>query len=106
LSDDEPVNRHRPSVEVLFDSGARHAGKNIVGIMLTGMGKDGAVAMKRMRDAGSYNICQDEASCVVFGMPKEAINAGAAHEIVGLDFIATRLMDHLLEIGGRAAIRV
>jgi two-component system, chemotaxis family, protein-glutamate methylesterase/glutaminase len=102
LSDAPPVNRHRPSVEVLFRSGAQHAGANAVGIMLTGMGKDGAVAMKELRDAGSFNIAQDEASCVVFGMPKEAINAGAVHEILPLSSIAGRVTKWLISSGGRA----
>jgi two-component system chemotaxis response regulator CheB len=99
LQDTEPVNRHKPSVEVLFDSGAQHAAKNIIGIMLTGMGKDGAAAMRRMKDAGSYNIVQDEASCVVFGMPGEAVALGAASEVVALDRIADRLMMHLGSMG-------
>ena len=75
VRDGEPVNRHRPSVDVLFESAARVVGPNALGVMLTGMGADGAQAMREMRDAGSYNICQDEASCVVFGMPREAIAA-------------------------------
>ena len=78
VRDGEPVNRHKPSVEVLFESAARVVGPNALGVMLTGMGADGAQAMRAMRDAGSYNICQDEASCVVFGMPREAIAHGAA----------------------------
>jgi len=69
VEDGEPVNRHKPSVEVLFKSAARVLGRNAYGIMLTGMGNDGARAMREMRDAGSYNYVQDEASCVVFGMP-------------------------------------
>jgi len=73
VQDGEPVNRHKPSVEVLFKSAARVVGPNALGVMLTGMGADGAKAMKEMRDAGSYNVVQDEASCVVFGMPREAI---------------------------------
>ena len=101
LSDGPPVNRHRPSVEVLFRSGAQLAGPNIVGVMLTGMGKDGAVAMKEMRDAGSYNIVQDEASCVVFGMPREAIAAGAANEVVPLQEIAKRIVEFLSKQGAR-----
>jgi hypothetical protein len=75
VRDGEPVNRHKPSVEVLFDSPPPRGGANALGVMLTGMGADGASAMKTMRDAGSYNLCQDEASCVVFGMPREAIAA-------------------------------
>ena len=95
LSTDEPVNRHRPSVEVLFKSVARAAGANAAGVMLTGMGKDGAVAMLEMRQAGSFNIAQDEATCVVFGMPKEAIAVGAVHEVLPLGQIARRVLDHL-----------
>ena len=77
VTDGEPVNRHKPSVEVLFASAARVVGPNAIGIMLTGMGADGAKAMRQMREAGSHNLAQDEASCVVFGMPKEAIAHGA-----------------------------
>ncbi|MFO0120963.1 MAG: chemotaxis response regulator protein-glutamate methylesterase [Inhella sp.] len=98
--DGEPVNRHRPSVEVLFLSAARVVGPNAVGIMLTGMGADGATAMRAMRDAGSYNLVQDEASCVVFGMPREAINAGAANEVLPLKDIAPRLLERLRASGG------
>jgi len=98
--DTEPVNRHKPSVEVLFNSAARVVGPNAVGIMLTGMGADGAQAMRAMKDAGSFNICQDEASCVVFGMPREAIAAGAAHEVMSLKDIAPRLIEKLRSAGG------
>jgi len=93
--DAEPVNRHKPSVEVLFDSAARVVGASAIGIMLTGMGADGATAMKAMRDAGAWNIAQDESSCVVFGMPREAIAAGAVHEVLPLQSIAARLSEHL-----------
>lgn len=106
LNNSEPVNRHRPSVEVLFKSGQEVSPRNIVGIMLTGMGKDGAQAMADMKKAGSYNICQDEASSVVFGMPREAIALGAADEIAPLNQIAKRLLDYLSKIGGRAAVRI
>ena len=106
LSDSEPVNRHRPSVEVLFKSGQEVSPRNIVGIMLTGMGKDGAQAMADMKKAGSYNICQDEASSVVFGMPREAIALGAADEVLPLNQIAKRLLDYLSKIGGRSAVRI
>ena len=88
MRDGEPVNRHKPSVEVLFESAARVVGPNALGVMLTGMGADGAKAMREMRDAGSWNLAQDEASCVVFGMPREAIAAGAAHEVLPLTQIA------------------
>lgn len=79
-----PVNLHRPSVDVLFDSCATHLGKNVTGVILTGMGADGARRLKRMRDAGARTIAQDEASCVVFGMPKEAIACGGAEIIAPL----------------------
>lgn len=92
LSRSEPVNRHRPSVEVLFDSAATQVGPNGIGVMLTGMGKDGAQAMLSMRKAGCYNICQDQDSCVVWGMPREATINGAAHEVVALNEIPGRVM--------------
>ena len=95
VEDTEPVNRHRPSVEVLFKSAARVLGPNAIGIMLTGMGADGAQAMREMKDAGSYNYVQDEASCVVFGMPRMAIQVGAAHEILPLKQIAPALLNRL-----------
>jgi two-component system chemotaxis response regulator CheB len=95
VDDGEAVNRHRPSVEVLFQSVARVAGRNAFGIMLTGMGGDGAKAMKEMKDAGSYNFVQDEASCIVFGMPREAILHGAADEILPLTEIAGALLHKL-----------
>ena len=95
VMDGDLVNRHKPSVEVLFRSVAKAAGKNAFGIMLTGMGNDGAVAMREMRDAGSYNYVQNEASCVVFGMPKEAILQGAADEVLGIVEIAPALLARL-----------
>lgn len=95
VEDGELVNRHKPSVEVLFKSAARVVGRNAFGIMLTGMGNDGAKAMKEMRDAGSYNYVQDEASCVVFGMPREAILHGAADEVLPLVAIAPALLGRL-----------
>ena len=106
VTEGEPVNRHRPSVDVLFRSAARVAGPNALGIMLTGMGADGAAAMKEMRDAGSYNLVQDEASCVVFGMPREAIAAGAAHEVLPLAQIAPRLIERLRSTAGFSHNRV
>lgn len=90
-----PVNRHKPSVEVLFKSVAQFAGRNAFGIMLTGMGADGAMAMREMKDAGSYNYVQDEASCIVFGMPREAIAHGAADEVLPLTQIAPALLGRL-----------
>lgn len=106
VRDGEPVNRHKPSVEVLFESAARAAGRNALGVMLTGMGADGARAMRAMRDAGSWNICQDEASCVVFGMPREAIAHGAADEVLPLARIAPRLIERLRSTAGLATSRV
>ena len=106
VRDGEPVNRHKPSVEVLFESAARVVGPNALGVMLTGMGADGARAMKTMRDAGSWNLCQDEASCVVFGMPREAINHGAAHEVLPLQRIAPALLERLRNTVGAVLHRV
>jgi two-component system, chemotaxis family, protein-glutamate methylesterase/glutaminase len=99
LDDGPPVNRHRPSVEVLFRSAAQLAGPNAIGVMLTGMGKDGAAAMLEMKQAGSFNIAQDEATCIVFGMPKEAITLGAVDEVLPVTRIAQRLQDRLAEHG-------
>ncbi|MEO5698103.1 MAG: chemotaxis response regulator protein-glutamate methylesterase [Burkholderiaceae bacterium] len=98
----EAVNRHRPSIDVLFRSAARVVGPKAIGVMLTGMGADGASAMKEMRDAGSYNLVQDEASCVVFGMPRAAIAAGAAHEVLPVTRIAGRLVERLRSAAGTA----
>ncbi len=101
VEDGEPVNRHRPSVEVLFKSAARVVGGNAVGVMLTGMGNDGATAMKEMKDAGSYNFVQDEASCIVFGMPREAILVGAADEVLPLLDIAGAILARLGPVANR-----
>jgi len=99
LDDSEPVNRHRPSVEVMFRSVAQIAAGNALGVMLTGMGRDGAAAMREMREAGSFNIAQDEASCVVFGMPREAIAAGAVDQVLPVTEIADGLLRQLARIG-------
>jgi len=88
----EPVNRHRPSVDVLFHSAAEVAGRNAVGVLLTGMGKDGAQGMLAMKQAGAITFAQDEASCVVFGMPREALHIGAASEAVPLSEISERIL--------------
>ncbi|HZF81383.1 MAG TPA: chemotaxis response regulator protein-glutamate methylesterase [Rubrivivax sp.] len=106
VQDGPPVNRHKPSVEVLFDSAARVVGRNALAVMLTGMGGDGARAMRTMRDAGSWNIAQDEATCVVFGMPREAIAQGAADEVLPLGRIAGRLIEWLRANAGVATSRV
>ena len=95
VDDGPPVNRHKPSVEVLFKSAAAVVGRNAFGIMLTGMGNDGAAAMREMKDAGSYNYVQDEATCIVFGMPREAIAHGAADEVLPLGQIAPALISRL-----------
>ena len=95
VQDGEAVNRHKPSVEVLFKSAAKVVGRNAFGLMLTGMGADGAAAMREMKDAGSYNYVQDEASCIVFGMPREAILHGAADEVLPLNEIAPALIGRL-----------
>jgi two-component system, chemotaxis family, protein-glutamate methylesterase/glutaminase len=106
VTDGEPVNRHKPSVEVLFSSAARVVGPNALGVMLTGMGADGARAMRMMRDAGSYNLVQDEASCVVYGMPREAVAHGAANEVLPLQQIAGKLIERLRSTSGLSTSRV
>jgi two-component system chemotaxis response regulator CheB len=88
VKDGPLVSRHRPSVDVLFRSTARYAGKNAVGVIMTGMGDDGANGMKEMKDAGAATIAQDEESCVVFGMPHEAIKRGAVDKVLPLEDIA------------------
>ncbi len=86
------VSRHRPSVDVLFRSAARYGGKNVVGVIMTGMGDDGARSMKEMFDGGAITIAQDEASCVVFGMPAEAIKHGGVHKVMPLELIAPEVL--------------
>ncbi len=102
LSQSEPVNRHRPSVDVLFRSVAAHAGPNAIGVILTGMGKDGALGMLDMRLAGAHTLAQDEASCVVFGMPKEAIAVGAVDEVASIEDIPALLLRQLAAMGPRS----
>lgn len=92
VKDGPLVSRHRPSVDVLFRSGARYAGKNAVGVIMTGMGDDGAKGMRELFDAGAYTIAQDEASCVVFGMPQEAIKHGGVRKIMPLTAIAAEVV--------------
>ncbi|HEU0264931.1 MAG TPA: chemotaxis response regulator protein-glutamate methylesterase [Geobacterales bacterium] len=105
LSDGPPVNRHRPSVDVLFRSAANAAGKNAIAVILTGMGADGADGMLEMKRAGAYTIAQDEHTCVVFGMPKEAIARGGVDEVLPLPSITGHVLAHLSSMGVRA-IRV
>jgi two-component system, chemotaxis family, protein-glutamate methylesterase/glutaminase len=97
IKDGPLVSRHRPSVDVLFRSAARFAGANAVGIIMTGMGDDGAKGLSEMKQAGASTVAQDEATSVVFGMPKEAIALGAADRVVPLDRIALEVM----RAGGR-----
>lgn len=92
VKDGPLVSRHRPSVDVLFRSAAQYAGKNAVGVIMTGMGDDGARGMLEMKQAGAYTIAQDEDSCVVFGMPKEAIRLGGVDKIMALDRIPAEVM--------------
>ena len=102
LNQGPPVNRHRPSVDVLFRSAANVAGANALGIILTGMGKDGAQGLLEMRQAGCHTIAQDEESCIVFGMPKEAINCGGACEVLPLQGIARHALEYLATHSGKS----
>ncbi len=99
LNQEELVNRHRPSVDVMFSSVANVAGANALGVILTGMGKDGVKGLMEMKVAGSYTIAQDKKSCVIFGMPKEAIAAGAVSEVLPINKIARRTLDFLAANG-------
>lgn len=92
VKDGPLVCRHRPSVDVLFRSAARYAGKNAIGVIMTGMGDDGARGMKEMHDSGARTIAQDEASCIVFGMPNEAIKLGGVDTVIALDQIAGEVL--------------
>jgi two-component system chemotaxis response regulator CheB len=91
------VSRHRPSVDVLFRSVAQAVGPNAIGVIMTGMGKDGADGLLEMKRAGAFTIAQDEASCVVFGMPKEAIDRGAVEKVVALGQIPNYILRRLSE---------
>jgi two-component system chemotaxis response regulator CheB len=101
LADSQPVNRHRPSVEVLFRSAAANAGANAVAVMLTGMGRDGARAMLDLRNTGAHTIAQDEKTCVVFGMPREAIAIGAVDEVLPIGRIAAAALERVAKTGHR-----
>jgi two-component system chemotaxis response regulator CheB len=92
IKDGPPVSRHRPSVDVLFRSAAQYAGANALGVIMTGMGDDGARGMLEMRKLGATTRAQDEESCVVFGMPKEAIARGAVDKVVSLTQIPREIM--------------
>ena len=102
LSDAPPVNRHKPSVDVLFDSAASLAGKNAVGVILTGMGKDGAAGMANMKQAGAYNFAQNEESCVVYGMPREAVAQGGVDEVAHLQELPKLVLNYLTTNSARA----
>jgi two-component system chemotaxis response regulator CheB len=104
LSDAPPVNRHRPAVDVLFRSAANSAGANALAVILTGMGKDGAQGMLEMHGGGSYTIAQNEETCAVYGMPREAVEIGAVDTILPLEQIAEHLLARLRQRG--SAIRV
>ena len=98
LDDSEPVNRHKPAVDVLFNSLLECGAKNIVAALLTGMGSDGAKGLLSIKQAGGYTIAQDEFSSVVWGMPKAAVDLGAAHEIVALDKVTQRLLHQTIKV--------
>lgn len=98
INQDPPVNRHRPSVDVMFASVAQYAGANAVGVILTGMGGDGAREMLTMKQAGAFTIAQDEASCVVFGMPKEAIKMGGVDKILPLAEIPAAIVAYVSKL--------
>ena len=103
LSRADPVNRHRPSVDVLFSAAAEVVGAAALGVLLTGMGKDGARGLLEMRRAGAWTIAQDAGSCVVYGMPREAAIIGAACEIVPLDDVAQHVLRQAMPGGARDA---
>jgi len=102
LDSGPPINRHRPSVDALFHSAADNAGKNAVGVIMTGMGKDGALGMLAMKNAGAYNFAQDEASCVVYGMPREAVLQGGVDAVASLDELPEQVLNYLVTHGSPA----
>lgn len=96
--DGERISRHKPSVDVLFRSGNNVAGKNAMAVIMTGMGDDGSIGIKELFDNGAYTIAQDEASCVVFGMPKKALEKGAISEVVSLGMIPKKIIEYAARI--------
>ncbi|MFO0725351.1 MAG: chemotaxis response regulator protein-glutamate methylesterase [Myxococcota bacterium] len=104
LSDGPPVNRHRPSVDVLFKSVAATCGASAVAVILTGMGADGARGLLDLKNAGAHTIAQDEASCVVFGMPRAAIELGAVNDVLSIDEIPGRIVDCVVRPSGAKAV--
>ena len=99
LEKSPPFNRHRPSVDVLFESAAKVVGRNAVGVILTGMGKDGASGLLHMRNAGARTFGQDEASCVVYGMPREAALLGAVEDVASLTELPHRVLALFCKVG-------
>lgn len=99
LSESEPLHCHRPAVDVMMQSVARVGGKNVIGVLLTGMGKDGAQGMLDIRTHGGYTFAQDEASCVVYGMPKEAVAMGGVDQVVALEQMGRHLRERLAQMG-------
>ncbi|WP_198962777.1 protein-glutamate methylesterase/protein-glutamine glutaminase [Mangrovitalea sediminis] len=99
LSDGEPVNRHKPAVDVMFDSLAELAAGNSVGVLLTGMGKDGAAGMLHLKEQGAVTVAQNEQSCLVYGMPRAAVELGAATEVLPLENIAAYLVELMRRMG-------
>jgi len=95
VKDGPLVNRHKPSVDVLFRSVAQTAGRNALGVIMTGMGDDGARGLREMREAGAHTVAQDEATCVVYGMPKEAVKLDAAERSLPLESIAQAILEQL-----------
>lgn len=95
LSRAEPINRHRPAVDALFHSAARNVGARAIGVILTGMGKDGAEGLLAMKAAGAYTVAQDQHSSVVWGMPREAVAIGAAHAVIPLREIGAHIVEKL-----------
>lgn len=99
LSDSEPLHRHRPAVDVMMASVAAAGGKNVIGVLLTGMGKDGAQGMLDIRNHGGYTLAQDEQSCVVYGMPKEAVNVGGVEKTIELHKMGDAILERLKSMG-------
>lgn len=94
LNEEKRISRHKPSVDILFRSANNAAGGSTLGIILTGMGDDGCIGLKELRDNGAYTLAENEKDCVVFGMPKKAIEMGAVSEILSLDMIVHRIVDY------------
>lgn len=103
LNQKSPVNRHRPSVDVMFQSVAKYGGAQCIGVILTGMGQDGAAGILEMKRAGAHTIAQDEMSCVVFGMPKEAIKLGGVDKILPLPHIPTAILEYVKSLTANQA---